>query len=88
MPTHNGRKVFRPQGRNKDYQRDDWDTHARKAVSSGGRVVQTSTGDIHLVSPSGSHWGTYKAKQGLYEGATLNRLDADTDIQDITDRYS
>lgn len=87
MPTHNGRKVFRPQGRPQDYSTDDWASYARKAVRSGGRVVQ-GNGEVHLVSPSGSHWGTFKTQQGVYEGATLKKLDTDSDLRDITDQFS
>lgn len=84
---HPNRQVPRRQGSPVNYGRDDWDEFARKAVRSGGRIVQSASGDTHIISPLGNHWGTFKQQQGVSEGASLTRLSDNDDLSDVTDRY-
>lgn len=87
MTTFKGNKVFRPSGQPKNNVTEDWSSVARRAVMGGGRIIKSKSGEQHIVSPSGAHWGTYKAAQGLFEGGTLKQYQGDDDGEDITSTF-
>lgn len=87
MPTFRGQPVFRPRGQYKDHPVEDWEGMARRAVKTGGRIVKSDTGELHILSPSDAHWGTYKQTQGLFEGGTLQKLGKKENLQDITEQF-
>lgn len=87
MTTFKGKKIFRPRGQYQDHPTEDWNATARRAVEGGGRVVRSNTGEMHLVSPSDAHWGTFNPTSGGFEGGTLQKLQSDGQLEDITDKY-
>lgn len=87
MPSFRGQRVFRQRGQYQDHSNADWQDYARKAVQSGGRIVASETGEHHIVSPSGAHWGTYNTQQGRFQGGTLQRFEGNDRTQDITEDY-
>ena len=87
MTTFQGQKVFRPQGRFIDHPSHDWEAVARKAISHGSRIVRSSSGDYHIVSPLQSHQGTYRPQHGVFEGGTLQKLQDSSNLEDITQYF-
>lgn len=88
MPSFKGQRVFRNQGYSGRQPDTEWSKTASKAISQGAKVFQDDSGAQHLVSPSGAHWGTYKRREGLYEGGTLSKFSPDDSAQDITYAYN
>ena len=86
MATYNGERVFRPRGQYQDHPSRNWGNYARRAVQGGGRIMQSDTGDYHVVSPSGAHWGTFKANQGAFSGGTLRQYEGDNN-RDVTEDF-
>lgn len=88
MTTFQGQPVFRSQGKAKDAPLTEWQKTARRAVGQGGRIYRdSSTGDMHLVSPSGSHWGSFKTKPEMFEGGSLNKYEPQENTEDITNDF-
>lgn len=87
MPTFNGKPVFRGQGKAQDGQLQEWDKTARRAITQGGRIYQSQTGDMHIVSPSGAHWGTFNSLPQKFEGGSLQKFSPDNESTDITYKY-
>ena len=79
--------VFRGQRVKRAAQSTDWETMAQKAIMSGGRLVQSGSGDLHLVSPGGKHWGSFNTRQGTYAGGTLSQMPDDDEYRDVTDQF-
>jgi hypothetical protein len=88
MSTFRGKPVFRPQGGAKDAPLSEWQKTAHRAVSQGGRLYKNkSTGDMHIVSPSGSHWGSFKSQPEMYQGGSLSKYEPEENTEDITDDF-
>lgn len=87
MTTFNGQRMFRPRGKLQDHPSQDWEAYARKAIVGGGRIVQSKSGDYHIISPSDAHWGTFRAQQGIFEGGTLQKVQDGAELRDITEYF-
>ena len=89
MPRFQGQPVFRNQGKAKDAPLSEWQKTATRAIGQGGRIYKNqSTGDMHLVSPSGSHWGSFEAKTEKYQGGSLGKYEPEENTEDITSDYA
>lgn len=61
---------------------------ASRARAHGGRVLADKrTGEMHIVSPAGSKWGSYDQTVNHLRGGDLRRVNGDDDIVDITDTF-
>ena len=88
MPRFQGQSVFRNQGSPKNAPLSEWQKTAQRGVDQGGRLYRnSSTGDMHLVSPSGSHWGSFTANPESYKGGNLNKYEPEENTEDITGNF-
>jgi hypothetical protein len=87
MSTFRGQPVYRPQGVAKDAPLTEWQKLAHRAVSQGGRIYQSESGDMHLVSPSGAHWGSFKSRPEMYQGGSLGKFEPEEGSEDITSEF-
>jgi hypothetical protein len=61
---------------------------AYRARTHGGRILANKrTGEMHIVSPSGSKWNSYDQQVNHLRGGDLSRVGDQNDIVDITDRF-
>jgi hypothetical protein len=85
MPRFQGQPVFRNQGSPKNAPLSEWEKTAHRGISQGGRLYKNkSTGDMHLVSPSGSHWGSFTSNPESYKGGNLNKYEPEENAEEIT----
>jgi hypothetical protein len=87
MPKFQGQSVFRNQGRTKDAPMSEWQKTATRAIGQGGRIYKNQFGDMHIVSPSGSHWGSFNSKTAAYQGGSLGKYEPEENTEDITSDY-
>lgn len=87
MTSFNGQPVFRSHGKSRDNQMSEWSKTANRVIGQGGRIYQSQSGDMHIVSPSGAHWGTFRAKPEMFEGGTLSKYEPDEGSYDITSKF-
>ena len=88
MTTFMGKPVFRNQGTAKDAPLSEWSKTAHRAVSQGGRIYKSESGDMHIVSPSGAHWGSFKVRPEAFEGGSLKTYEPEKNSQDITSDFA
>jgi hypothetical protein len=67
------------------------DGQVSRLISQGGRAYRNQQGEVQIVSPSGSHWGTLSQTPDMkyqFRGGGLGKYDPDETSEDITESFN